>query len=245
LKINSLLAGTFALILVTGMIGSAFAQLVGSSSFSSSMIFTPSHGNFDQSFTGPFPQVAFIEPQTIITGQTFTPSASNLVGVDVFASVWPPGTVGGPDTITVNVWDSNQPGSGNLLGTSTVNVNTVGTSALNPILVHLDFSPFQIIPGNTYALEFIAGNAANTLLAASCLDPYPGGILWQSGNAIPSCDFGFVTYFDDDVVGGIVLPIESIALILVGAQSFSWIIPVILSGLGIGLFVVSRKSENS
>ena len=44
-------------------------------------------------------------------------------------------------------------------------------------------------------------------------------------------------------VGGELLPIDSTALILAGAQSFSWMIPVVLSALGIGLFVVSRKSE--
>ena len=46
-------------------------------------------------------------------------------------------------------------------------------------------------------------------------------------------------------VGGEFLPIETTSLLLAGAQSFSWMIPVILSGIGIGLFVVSRKSENS
>jgi len=46
-------------------------------------------------------------------------------------------------------------------------------------------------------------------------------------------------------VGGEIIPIESTSLILAGAQTFSWMIPVILSGIGIGLFVVSRKSENS
>ena len=47
------------------------------------------------------------------------------------------------------------------------------------------------------------------------------------------------------VVGGESLSIDSTALILAGAQSFSWMIPVVLSGIGIALFVVSRKSENS
>ncbi len=46
-----------------------------------------------------------------------------------------------------------------------------------------------------------------------------------------------------DVVGGDFLPIETTALLLAGTQSFSWMIPVVLSILGIGLFVVSRKSE--
>ena len=47
----------------------------------------------------------------------------------------------------------------------------------------------------------------------------------------------------DDVVGGKIIPIETTSLILAGAQTFSWMLPVILSGIGIGLFVVSRKSE--
>ena len=46
-------------------------------------------------------------------------------------------------------------------------------------------------------------------------------------------------------VGGELLPIDSTALLLAGTQTFSWMIPVVLSILGIGLFVVSRKSENS
>ncbi len=45
------------------------------------------------------------------------------------------------------------------------------------------------------------------------------------------------------VVGGELIPIETISLILAGAQSFSWMIPAVLSILGIGLFVVSRKPE--
>jgi len=49
----------------------------------------------------------------------------------------------------------------------------------------------------------------------------------------------------DQVIGGTVLPIEQTSLILAGAQSFSWMIPVVLSVIGIGLFVVTRKSENS
>jgi len=44
-------------------------------------------------------------------------------------------------------------------------------------------------------------------------------------------------------VGGELIPIDSTSLLLAGAQSFSWMIPVVLSGIGIGLFVVFRKSE--
>ena len=45
------------------------------------------------------------------------------------------------------------------------------------------------------------------------------------------------------VIGGELLPIDATSLILAGAQSFSWMIPVLLSGIGIGLFVVSRKNS--
>jgi len=47
----------------------------------------------------------------------------------------------------------------------------------------------------------------------------------------------------DEVIGGEIIPIETTSLILAGSQSLSWMIPVVLSVLGIGLFVVSRKSE--
>jgi len=44
-------------------------------------------------------------------------------------------------------------------------------------------------------------------------------------------------------VGGDFLQVDNTALLLAGAQSFSWMIPVVVSIAGIGLFVVSRKSE--
>ena len=46
-------------------------------------------------------------------------------------------------------------------------------------------------------------------------------------------------------IGGEIIPIDATSLLLSSAQTFSWMIPVLLSGIGIGLFVVSRKSENS
>ena len=50
---------------------------------------------------------------------------------------------------------------------------------------------------------------------------------------------------DSSMVGGKIIPIETTSLLVAGAQSFSWMIPIVLSVLGIGLFVVSRKSEKS
>ncbi len=46
------------------------------------------------------------------------------------------------------------------------------------------------------------------------------------------------------VVGGLIVSTDMTSLLLAGAQSYTWMIPVVLSGLGIGLFVF-RKSGNS
>jgi len=66
-------------------------------------------------------------------------------------------------------------------------------------------------------------------------------------NIVLNLKFDLPTKFDNggggSTIGGEIIPIEATSLILAGAQSFSWMIPVVLSVLGIGLFVVSRKSE--
>jgi hypothetical protein len=60
-----------------------------------------------------------------------------------------------------------------------------------------------------------------------------------------------VEYFIDDgvppdeVIGGQFIPIDTISLLLAGAQSTSWMMPVVLSLVGIGLFLSSKKSKNS
>jgi len=96
---------------------------------------------------------------------------------------------------------------------------------------------------SNFCIDIVTGCAStpilcddnNTCTADSCV-PTLGCV----NVAIPAC-------FPDDssVIGGEIIPIESTTLILAGAQTFSWMIPVVLSVLGIGLFVVSRKSENS
>jgi hypothetical protein len=59
---------------------------------------------------------------------------------------------------------------------------------------------------------------------------------------------GTLTVFSDEampqVVGGKTMSIDSTLLLVSGTQTFSWMIPLVLSGIGIGLFVI-KKSENS
>ncbi len=86
---------------------------------------------------------------------------------------------------------------------------------------------------------FVAGTAGND---SAIFTLSPGGTVVSIGNPDDEgiADLDFLPCI---AVGGELLSIDSTALILAGAQSFSWMIPVLLSGIGIGLFVVSRKSE--
>ena len=52
-----------------------------------------------------------------------------------------------------------------------------------------------------------------------------------------------LTLVTTTLIGGELLPIDNTALLLASVQSFSWMIPVLLSAMGIGLFVASRKSK--
>ena len=45
----------------------------------------------------------------------------------------------------------------------------------------------------------------------------------------------------EEMVGGIMFPIDTMALLIVGSQSVTWIIPVSLSIVGIGLFLIKRR----
>ena len=86
-----------------------------------------------------------------------------------------------------------------------------------------------------------------TFLAQGPLWQFSGTYFVRALYATSAVETSFELFFDECpiVVGGEIIPIETTSLILAGAQSFSWMIPVVLSGIGIGLFVVSRKSENS
>jgi len=49
--------------------------------------------------------------------------------------------------------------------------------------------------------------------------------------------------FDDSAVGGTFIPIDQSALLLAGVQSVSmWMIPVVLAGIGVGVFVIKRRN---
>ncbi len=109
--------------------------------------------------------------------------------------------------------------------------------------------PVPLLAGTKYWLAIdmdAAWTTTDSFIGEEAHAGTPGGS-WNE----PFAGFDFDLYLNfvltskQKLVGGELLPIDSTALILAGAQSFSWMIPVLLSGIGIGLFVVSRKSENS
>jgi len=92
--------------------------------------------------------------------------------------------------------------------------------------------------------EFVFTNKGGTSLHTSCSAPLIGEtgtiggytltVLSQQGGSGTSCP---------EVVGGHGGPIDKTSLLVTGAQlNASWMIPLLISAIGIGLFVVTRKS---
>ena len=115
---------------------------------------------------------------------------------------------------------------------------------------YLAISEFDNEPNNAGGLIF--ENVGFTAINAPDLAAGGGSAITGWNGATDFGDFGTysivltgVSATGCEAVGGESLSIDSTALILAGAQSFSWMIPLMLSVLGIGLFVVSRKSKNS
>jgi len=178
LKIDKLLAGTIALVLVTGMTGSAFAG--------DPFDCTISEGDMLTIQLPVNEQVTIskkVECNEQPIGITIGPQNCKAVGVDI-------------------IFDNSQFGL-------------------------LDF---------TIDEKFTNVGLGNN--QAQCTQPWTVfSVTGSQTNLLQELSFNGI------IVGGELIPIETTSLLLVGAQSFSWMIPVVLSVLGIGLFVVSRKSE--
>jgi len=94
---------------------------------------------------------------------------------------------------------------------------------------------------------FIAGTGdvigGKTLVSPVCHTP----VLNDNGDIVFLAQFddgskGIVLAQLDQVIGGEILPINTSALLLAGAQSISmWMIPVVIAGAGIGVFVIKRR----
>ena len=107
----------------------------------------------------------------------------------------------------------------------------------------------EILLSGTFVLVLISGFATPVAFAGDCISPGPDmdcdadGFTPNQGD----CDDNKPDIFPGQgcdllqvLVGGETIPLETTSLILAGTQSFSWMIPILLSILGIGI-VISRK----
>ncbi len=93
--------------------------------------------------------------------------------------------------------------------------------------------------------EFVFTNKNNISLHTSCSAPLVGetGTIGGYTLTVLSQQGGAGDTFCPAVVGGHGGPIDKTSLLVTGAQlNASWMIPLLISAIGIGLFVVTRKS---
>jgi len=119
-------------------------------------------------------------------------------------------------------------------------VGWLGTSNLGPsgVLDETDVSVVGIFPGcNT------GGGCANNDAYISINNLGDWLYYKQTGSGRDNLIQQIKATIPPDIVGGHGGPIDKTALMVTGAQlSASWMIPVLISAIGIGVFVVTRKS---
>jgi len=226
--------GIKKLILFLGITISIFSILGGTTGIQN----VSGDGNVDQSFEGPFTSSLNPDNSFQPVSQGFVPDQSKLVAVDIFLHDLSAGT----GVFVVTIWEGAV-GMGSPLGSQTEEITQDGVGPLtDPDILHVDFD--QVItlnPGTSYVIQLNRGQTFVNSQWAEGLNGYPDGIGIFAGVPRPANDFGFRTYFEIEVIGGELLPIDKTALLLAGAQmNASWMIPVIVSAIGIGI-VIARK----
>jgi len=135
---------------------------------------------------------------------------------------------------------------GEVLASTTFTPPVLSADVSVPLSITLQPGDYALIFGSG---EFGATNGEGVMTVNNFITPEGVGSyivwinnMWRFGlSELDNLRFT-VNGLDVKVVGGELIPIETTSLLLAGAQSFSWMIPVVLAGIGIGLFAVSRKS---
>ncbi len=113
------------------------------------------HGTVDQScekVTGANSSIGFGEPQ----GQTFVPTADNIVGVDFLIS-----SARDEGDVILTIRDGI---NGSILGTDT---QIVPSKFSGSIWIHFDFDSIPLTPGNTYVLQLNEPDFATTSIGGT------------------------------------------------------------------------------
>jgi len=182
---------TSRLLLVLAAFTGALALFVGAGAPSG----TEAHGVVDQSLDTPAPIASGVHQihDHMPIGQEFTPSASDLVAVDVFIETMNPSS--GGDTLTVRIREGHILGP--ILGSAKLRVSLPYEGPL-----HFDLpSVIPLIPGSVYVVELAA--TRTTFGWSGTSDMYPRGravilgepvISYGPGSEGYGWDFLFRTY---------------------------------------------------
>jgi hypothetical protein len=111
-------------------------------------------------------------------------------------------------------------------------------NSLNALVDTFDIAPSSVTKDVTMT---VTGNDIVKLIISQIV-PQTGGFV--DGYSVDDLEFPgppCEIQVEIQLVAGEIIPIDQTSLILASAQSYSWMIPVLLSGIGIGLFVF-RKS---
>jgi len=149
------------------------------------------HGNEDQSFTGPYNLNMGLFPPA---GQTFTPTASDLSGVDIFLS----SSKEQIRSVTVSILQGSEINSGIELDSITREITIPQLDLLEFQEYHFDFDPpVPLIPGQPYGIKIDTG-VQSIGSPGNNGNLYPGGGASQFGSPVSSSlvDIGFKTYFE-------------------------------------------------
>jgi len=226
---------------IMGKLGKVFVLTLLISSLG--MINLPSanaDGVVDQSnIPGTVAKVVPISTAPPVIAQTFTPTTPDIVAIDIFLQ-------GGDAGVLLDIFIVDN-AFGSVIGEPNFNP---GCPCSGLIAIHLDFTGVQTNPlttgsTNTISIQHSSTSSdAVTTWAGSAANAYTPGSAQGPGTSPATDDYFFRTYEGPSVaVGSISIPIDTTSLLLADTQSFSWMIPVVLSVLGIGLFVASRKSK--
>jgi len=181
--------------------------------------------------------------------EDFIPNMSASVTDLHFFAIDDPSLLSVGTTFAYQIRDAGAAQPGNIIigqGTATVvDIHPFPALCDNCIEVWTDFdNPVPVSQGQTYWILIEAIVLYQYIIEVGpVLDPVLFTFDFVDYNVLPSI---FLFNFPIQVtaltaIGGKIISIETTALLLTGAQTFSWMIPVILSVLGIGLFVVRRN----
>jgi len=176
----------------------------------------------------------------------FTQTGSPDIVIDFDYNVISQGTPIIDNTLTLDSWNVNDPQQSQNTGVDVSELVFSDPGQSRPDLI-TSKRVFENGDGNIVILEhkeFAPQQSISVSVIIGLLtDPTLTGAVATVSLSAFTQTFSQEEPPEEVPVGGKFLPIETTSLLLSSAQTFSWMIPVILSGIGIGLFVVSRKSE--